>query len=61
MRKAVPLLSGLVLLLFLPTAVPADCIKVGGFDSFSLVGDDTVILYRGGAAVVQGGEEQVRW
>lgn len=53
MRKAMFLLTGLLVLLALPSTVPADCVKVGGFDSFTLVGDDTVILYSGGAAVVK--------
>lgn len=53
MRKAMILLTGLLVLLAFPPAVPADCIKVGGFDSFTLVKDDTVILYSGGSAVVK--------
>ncbi len=53
MRKAILLLNCLFILLALPAAAPADCIKVGGFDSFTLVKDDTVILYSGGAAVVK--------
>jgi len=53
MRNAMSLLTALFVLLALPGAAPADCVKVGGFDSFTLVGDDTVILYSGGAAVVK--------
>ena len=53
MRKAMSLLTGLIVLLAFPPAVPADCVKVGSFDSFTLVKDDTVILYSGGAAVVK--------
>ena len=53
MRKTMSLLTGLIVLLAFPPAVPADCVKVGSFDSFTLVKDDTVILYSGGAAVVK--------
>ena len=53
MRKAILLVNFLFLFLAIPPAVQADCIKVGGFDGFALAGDDTVILYRGGAAVVK--------
>ncbi len=53
MRKDKLMLLSLLFLLFLPGAASADCISVGNFDNFVLVGDDTVILYDGGAAVVK--------
>jgi hypothetical protein len=53
MKKNVLILLGLVLFLFVPGLVLADCDDLGGFTGFILQGSNTVVLYAGSTAVGQ--------
>ncbi len=53
MGRKLSFLLSLAILLQLPGLVLAECTNIGGFSSFSLEGNNTVILYAGSSPVAR--------
>ena len=53
MKKTIVLSVLSVSFLILPVLAAADCINIGGFDRFSLQGNNTVILYSASSPVAR--------
>jgi hypothetical protein len=53
MKRNIFFLLGLTILLQLPILSFAECTNIGGFNNFSLVGTNTVILYAGSSPVAR--------